>query len=130
MRTTLLVSVVVSISVLTLSGCNTMPQKPAFTPSSNFDGNYRGTRIDVSNDFICNETSIIGTVTNGEANFKLTYNNTNLKGWIDEKGALKLYDDNIQWNYHFSGTASGSAIEGQWFVDGAPCKGTWRVERQ
>ena len=124
------VSVLASICVVSLSGCNTMPEKPAFKPSSGFDGSYRGTRIDVSNNSICRETSIVGTVANGEANLKLTYNSTNLKGWIDEQGNLKLYDDSNQWNYHFSGTASGSTIEGEWSVDGAPCKGTWKVERQ
>ncbi|MCB1800565.1 MAG: hypothetical protein KDI82_02650 [Gammaproteobacteria bacterium] len=119
-----------AIGCLVLAGCNTMPEKPAFEPSKSFDGTYRGTRTDVSNDFICKPTSITGTVANGEARFKLTYNNTNLKGWIDQAGQLTLYDDNSQWNYHFSGTATATAIEGKWSVDGAPCRGTWRVERQ
>jgi hypothetical protein len=123
------VSVLALICVVCLPGCNTMPEKPAFKPSNSFDGNYRGARIDVSNDPVCKETSIAGTVVNGEANLKLTYNSTNLKGWIDGQGKLELYDDNNRWNYHFSGTASGGTIAGEWSVDGAPCKGTWKVER-
>jgi len=115
---------------LGLAGCNTAPEKSSFEPSNSFDGSYRGTRIDVSNDAICRETSIVGTVANGEARFKLTYNNTNLKGWINKSGRLKLYDDNNRWNYNFSGTASGGTIEGEWSVDGAPCRGTWKVDRQ
>jgi hypothetical protein len=130
MNRKVVLSVLASIVVVSLSACNSIPDKPAFEPSKSFDGSYRGTRIDVSNDAICKETAIVGTVVNGEANLKLTYNSTNLKGWINEQGSLTLYDDNSQWNYHFSGTASGGAIEGEWSVDGAPCKGTWRIERQ
>ena len=121
---------VLVLGALVLSGCNSMPEKPDFNPSHAFDGLYRGARIDASNDSVCKETSIVGAVTDGEAMFKLSYNDTNLKGWVDQTGHLTLYDDNNRWNYHFAGIASGRRIEGEWSVDGAPCNGTWWVERQ
>jgi len=126
----IVISLLVISSVVGIAGCNSMPEKPSFRPSSSFDGTYRGMRIDVSNDSLCRETSINGAVENGEAKFKLTYNGTNLTGWVDEGGNLKLYDDNNRWNYNFSGVASGGKIEGEWSVDGAPCRGSWVVERQ
>jgi len=130
MNRKLAISILVISGVAVIAGCNSMPEKPPFKASSSFDGTYRGTRTDVSNDAICRETSIIGSVENGEAKFKLTYNDTNLKGWVDADGNLKLYDDNNRWNYNFSGIAAGGKIEGEWSVDGAPCRGTWVVERQ
>lgn len=115
--------------VLFLTGCQSTPKKPSFTPSTAFDGNYRGIRIDVSNDQICKETSIVGSVNGGEAKFTLSYNGTLLKGWVTQDGELHLYDNNPRWDYHFTGKASGKAIEGNWHVGNAPCRGTWSVNR-
>ena len=118
-----------SVLAILLSACNTMPDKPDFKVSTDHDGKYKGERIDISGGSICKETTITGQVEDGQARLRLTYNGTNLKGWISESGELKLYDDNPRWDYKFSGTAANGEIQGNWSVGNAVCKGTWSVQR-
>ncbi len=124
--------ITVSALAVLLSACstvNTMPDKPGFKASSAYDGKYKGERIDTSGGSICRRTTIIGQVEDGEARFRLTYNGTNLKGWISESGELKLYNDSPRWDYQFTGTAANGEIQGNWSVGNAVCKGTWSVQR-
>ena len=106
-----------------------LPDTPGFTVSSEFDGEWAGRRIDVSKNWICDNTTITGTVVDGFAHLTLTYNGTPLKGWIDEQGTLTLYASNERWDYRFKATASGNQIQGDWFLTNGPCKGSWYVER-
>ncbi len=84
MRVKSFVVITLSVLVVLLSACNTMPDKPDFKVSTAYDGKYKGERIDVSGGSNCKETTITGQVKDGEASFRLTYNGTNLKGWISE----------------------------------------------
>ena len=111
------------------STCFALGNKPPFTPTTEFDGKYKGDRIDVSGDSICKKTRITGKVKNGKATFWLQYNGTRLTGWISESGELELESNSDRWDYKFSGSASGNTIAGKWSVGNAPCRGTWEVTR-
>lgn len=103
--------------------------KPDFLVSDRFEGQWRGERIDVSGDSICRQTTIVGSVKNGEAKLWLSYNQTLLTGWIAQNGDLALSSNSPNWDYKFMGKASGNEIKGNWSVGNAPCHGTWYVRR-
>lgn len=80
---------------------------------------------------MCSKTTITGSVTDGFAQFTLTYNGTPLKGWIESsEGGLVLYATNDQWDYRFTGKASGYRISGEWHLKNGICKGNWYLEKQ
>ncbi|OAN11623.1 hypothetical protein A3K86_22165 [Photobacterium jeanii] len=112
-----------------------LPQAPSFVVSTAFDGEWQGKRLDISGDNVCQQTRILGTITDGEVKFKLMYNNTVLKGWISESGELDLYADSVRWGYRFTGNGEVQAnsdaalIKGDWHVTNAPCHGSWQIER-
>ncbi|MDA0149884.1 hypothetical protein [Vibrio sp. LaRot3] len=106
-----------------------LPAEPGFVVSPEFDGEWAGKRVDVTNNNLCEKTTITGKVVDGFATFTLTYNGTPLRGWIDEAGSLRLYANNRMWDYRFTATASGNRIQGEWFLTNGPCKGSWHVDR-
>ncbi|MGF1754799.1 hypothetical protein L4C33_14545 [Vibrio makurazakiensis] len=111
-----------------------LPEAPNFVVSKEFDGEWIGRRINVTNNNMCERTTITGRIVNGKASLRLTYNGTALQGWVSESGELRLYARHRQWDYRFSGTAldnTGSGkITGKWFLTNGPCKGEWYIERQ
>lgn len=118
------------LAAITLGACQSPGSlRPDFPVSSGFDGQWRGERLDVSGDPICSQTTIVGSVTNGEAKLWLSYNQTLLTGWIAQNGTLVLSGNSQRWDYKFTGTASGNVIKGMWSVGNAPCHGTWHVRR-
>jgi|GEM_PF-2803399 len=114
---------------IALSGCFDA-SKPSHPVSLEFDGNWRGQRIDLSGNPICSPTAITGTVSQGRVELTLAYNSTLLTGWISEYGQLVLHDNNGMWDYQFSGVAKGDKISGKWSLANASCKGDWYVERR
>lgn len=118
------------LAAMALAGCQSPTSaKPDFPVSREFDGQWRGERIDVSGDSICRPTTIVGSVTNGEAQLWLSYNQTLLTGWIAQNGDLVLSGNNPRWDYKFGGKAQAKEIKGDWSVGNAPCRGTWYVRR-
>ncbi|MCK6262923.1 hypothetical protein KP803_06480 [Vibrio sp. ZSDE26] len=107
-----------------------LPEEAGFTVSKQFDGEWLGRRINVTGNNMCERTTITGTITNGKALLRLTYNGTPLQGWVSEEGELLLYASNRQWDYRFSAMASKNKIEGKWHLANGPCRGTWYIERQ
>jgi len=107
-----------------------LPDQPGFEVAKEFDGEWVGRRVDVTGNNLCERTTITGNVKEGLVRLTLTYNGTSLKGWIDEQGGLTLYATNRQWDYRFTGQASGNQIKGRWYLTNGPCKGSWLVERQ
>lgn len=131
-RITLTMSIVLALALFTAS-CQTFGHKaakPSFAVSSAFEGKYYGERFDISGDQICNATKISGTVSNGFARLRLHYNDTILTGWIAQDGSLRLDSDSFKWEYNFTGKAERNKIKGRWFVENAPCRGTWYVQRK
>jgi hypothetical protein len=108
-----------------------LPSQPNFAVSHEFDGQWIGRRVDVSGNNMCSKTTITGIVAEGFAQFTLTYNGTPLKGWIESsEGGLVLYATNNQWDYRFTGKASGNRISGEWHLKNGICKGSWYLEKQ
>ena len=104
---------------------------PVLAANADFDGKWRGERIDVTEDpGFCRETTMYGAVQAGNATFVLDYNGTKLTGAIQADGALKLDGDNYEWDYQFQGKASGNRVEGTWKLGNASCRGTWWLEKE
>ncbi len=105
------------------------PDAPSFTVSTEFDGEWIGRRINTTNNNMCERTTITGTIINGKASLRLTYNGTSLQGWISENGDLTLYAGHRQWDYRFAAKGNKNKIQGKWFLANGPCRGTWFIER-
>ncbi len=72
-----------------------LPDIPQFVPSTDFDGEWLGRRINTTGNNICERTTITGTIREGKATLRLTYNGTPLEGWITVKAATYVYMPNI-----------------------------------
>jgi len=107
----------------------TLPDAPDFEVSKDFDGEWLGRRVNLTNNNMCERTTITGRVVDGKATLRLTYNGTALQGWISEDGELRLYASHRQWDYRFAGQAHNNKISGQWFLTNGPCRGDWSIER-
>lgn len=108
-----------------------LPKSANFIVSTEFDGQWLGRRIDNTGNNMCERTTMTGRVIDGLAQFKLDYNGTSLKGWINaDTKELVLYASNRQWDYRFSGSAYKSKIQGNWHLANGPCKGSWYLEKQ
>ena len=66
-----------------------IPDNPSFMPSTDFDGEWLGRRINTTGNNMCERTTITGTIREGKAALRLTYNGTALEGWVSESGALR-----------------------------------------
>ncbi len=98
-------------------------------PSTDFDGEWLGRRINTTGNNMCERTTITGTIREGKATLRLTYNGTALEGWVSESGALRLYAKHRQWDYRFSATGSGKRFDGRWHLTNGPCQGSWFIEK-
>ncbi|MEZ9884826.1 hypothetical protein AB4374_13235 [Vibrio splendidus] len=90
-----------------------LPDSPQFVPSSDFDGEWLGRRIDITGNNMCERTTINGTIREGKVTLRLTYNGTPLEGWVTESGDLRLYSKHRQWDYRFSANGSSSRFDGR-----------------
>jgi len=117
----------VVILTLLITGCQTVPKKPA-NVSFEFDGHWKGDRI-IKSGTRCLETKIEGSIKNGLAELTLIYNDTLLKGWVNQEGRVTFEDDNPNWEYEFSGQARGNQLAGDWSVNGGLCSGNWHVTK-
>ncbi|CAK1701436.1 hypothetical protein [Vibrio crassostreae] len=106
-----------------------LPDSPQFVPSTDFDGEWLGRRINTTGNNMCERTTITGIIREGKATLRLTYNGTPLEGWVTESGGLRLYAKHRQWDYRFSATGSGKRFDGRWHLTNGPCKGTWFIEK-
>ncbi|WP_070968552.1 hypothetical protein [Vibrio sonorensis] len=95
--------------LLLLAGCFEPPPKSI---SLDFDGEWKGRRINENNNPICSPTSIYGDIKEGEVSFTLAYNNTLLRGTVNEWGHIELKDNNPMWVYHFNGKARITVLRG------------------
>jgi hypothetical protein len=118
---------IVVILALVITGCQTIPEKPA-NVSLEFDGIWKGERI-ITSGSRCLETKIEGSVKNGLAELTLIYNGTLLRGWINQAGKVTFEAYNPNWNYAFSGQVLGNKMAGDWMVDGGLCSGNWHVTK-
>ncbi|MDG3089048.1 hypothetical protein P7F88_24555 [Vibrio hannami] len=130
-----LLALLVAVGVVSLSKVDKAPltepkpAQPPFPISNDYDGLWLGERHDVSGDSICLDTAITGKISKGEVELKLVYNNTNLTGWVSEKGEVVLYSDSQRWGYRFSGQIINQRMAGDWKVTNAACHGTWHVDK-
>ncbi|MFA0280452.1 hypothetical protein AB4504_01760 [Vibrio sp. 10N.222.55.F12] len=106
-----------------------LPDSPQFVPSIDFDGEWLGRRINTTGNNMCERTTITGTIREGKATLRLTYNRTPLEGWVTENGDLRLYAKHRQWDYRFSARGSGSRFDGRWHLTNGPCQGSWFLEK-
>lgn len=105
------------------------PDSPQFVPSTDFDGEWLGRRINTTGNNMCERTTITGIIREGKATLRLTYNGTQLEGWVTESGDLRLYAKHCQWDYRFSAIGSGKRFDGRWHLTNGPCQGTWFIEK-
>jgi len=98
-------------------------------PSTDFDGEWLGHRINTNGNNMCELTTITGIIREGKATLRLTYNGTALAGWVCESGVLRLDAKHRQWDYRFSVTGSGNWFDGRWQLTNGPCQGSWLIEK-
>ncbi|WP_413113521.1 hypothetical protein [Thaumasiovibrio sp. DFM-14] len=106
-----------------------LPESPVFNVTTRFDGLWEGRRINMTESSLCKRTTITGSIEDGKALITLTYNNSQLQGWVSEKGELVLYANHRLWDYRFSAIANNNQIVGSWHITNGPCRGTWYLER-
>ncbi|WP_047046970.1 hypothetical protein [Vibrio mexicanus] len=106
-----------------------LPAEPGFEVSTHFDGEWLGRRINVTNNNLCERTTITGKIVDGKASLRLDYNGTPLQGWVDQQGNLVLYASNRHWDYRFSATGANTRFTGEWYLTNGPCKGSWFIEK-
>ncbi|MGD8170810.1 hypothetical protein ACQEXU_04060 [Vibrio sp. TRT 21S02] len=106
-----------------------LPAHPDFVISKKYDGQWEGRRINVTNNNMCERTTITGKIEQGKASLLLTYNGTALQGWVSESGELVLYANHRQWDYRFSANGTPNKLEGKWHLTNGPCRGTWFIKK-
>ena len=106
-----------------------LPDSPQFVPSTDFDGEWLGRRINTTGNNMCERTTITGSIREGKATLRLAYNGTPLEGWVTESGGLRLYAKHRQWDYRFSATGNSKRFDGRWHLTNGPCRGTWFIEK-
>ena len=57
-----------------------LPDSHQFVPSTDFDGEWLGRRINTTGNNMCERTTITGSIHEGKATLRLTYNGTPLEG--------------------------------------------------
>lgn len=105
------------------------PDSPQFVPSTDFDGEWLGRRINTTGNNMCERTTITGIIREGKATLRLTYNGTPSEGWVTKSGDLRLYAKHPQWDYRFSAIGSGKRFDGRWHLTNGPCQGSWFIEK-
>ncbi|MDN3616575.1 hypothetical protein ACFFUS_09280 [Vibrio gallaecicus] len=107
-----------------------LPDEPSFVVSTKFDGEWAGRRINTTGNNMCERTTITGSIVDGKASLRLTYNGTSLQGWVSEDNELVLYANHRQWDYRFSALGHTNRFQGEWYLTNGPCRGSWFIERQ